>query len=109
MGELNTDPIIFKCEDSLWRMLEDGSKTFEMRRYDLDDERILRLALRVQVYDGVRIVGNEPREHAISFLNKTDGHILTFEYKGMKKTEWAQGWCFLLLGKQMPSRQEAGR
>jgi len=93
----NKDHIIFKSEDSIWRTLEDGSKKFDYRRYDLADERIYRLSWgrRDGWGDGLGIIWNED---FVSFLNKDTGEFLTFHYCGMEFVPWAPGWCFLLLG-----------
>ena len=88
------EPIIFKCEDSLWRMLASGSKPFDMRRWDLTDERIGRLALGRLVESGSWM----PTEYSVSFQNKATGELLTFEYVGVEFAEWAPDWGFILLG-----------
>ncbi|MDP2952268.1 MAG: hypothetical protein Q8O76_02990 [Chloroflexota bacterium] len=112
------DPIVFKCEDSLWRMLQDGSKRFDMRRWDVSDERIYRLAWghweergpltspeakgeALSRYFRELLAGRRvwvPVEKEVSFLNKATQEVLAFEYKGMEFAAWAPGWCFLLLG-----------
>jgi len=90
-------PITFKTEESLWQMLADGTKTFDMRRWDLADDRIYRLAWG-------HVEGQEawiPNESSVSFLNKATGELLTFEYVGVEFTEWAPGWAFILLGEKL--------
>ena len=102
-----SDPIVFKCEDSLWRMLADGSRTFDMREWNLQDSRLRRLSLgRCPGYEdapvfqpALRPDGWKPEEKTVSFLNKATGQVLTLEYRHMEFTLWAPGWCFLLLGK----------
>ena len=37
-------PIVFKAEDSLWKMMADGIKTWDCRRHDIGDDRIYRLS-----------------------------------------------------------------
>ena len=37
-------PIMFKCEDSLWQMMACGKKTFDMRLWDMADDRLYRLS-----------------------------------------------------------------
>ena len=95
-------PIIFKCEDSLWRMLADGSKPFDMRRWNLEDERISRLALGHVINEGSWM----PTEETVSFQNKATGELLTFEYAGVEFTKWAPGWGFILLGTRFASTSE---
>lgn len=106
------DPITFKCEASLWAMLESGERRFDMRRFDLDDNRIYRLVrgtgprgklisvalLELPNRPGWMWV---PVEKQVSFLNKADGRLLAFEYLGMEFAPWAPGWCFLLLGRRI--------
>jgi len=98
-------PIIFKCEDSLWQMLADGSKAFDMRRWDLSDDRISRLARG-------RLAGQDewqPDESTVSFNNKATGEILTFDYVGVEFTEWAPEWGFILLGARVADSVASGR
>ena len=118
-------PIVFKTEASIWDMMlpvnPDGrsAKPFDMRRWDLADDRIYRLAwgtLSSVFFE----VGKEhdriqngpdrrpsptwewvPDEIAISFLNKATGELLTFEYLGVEFEDWAPGWGFLILGKRL--------
>lgn len=89
------EPIIFKCEARLWEMMAVGEKPFDMRRWDLGDERILRLAK-------LRWVGEpsvwEPDEPFVAFQNKATGEVLTFRFRGIKFADWAPGWVFLILG-----------
>jgi len=80
-------------------MLADGSKPFDMRRWDLTDERISRLALGRLVESGTWM----PTEGTVSFQNKATGELLTFEYVGVEFTEWAPGWGFILLGIRVAS------
>ena len=104
------EPIVFKCEASLWDMLARGEKTWDARRYDMADDRIYRLAwgsIRPEYFryrtgptcsfhaDWV------PEEQEISFLKKATGEILTFQYLGKEFTPRAPGWCFLLLGERI--------
>ncbi len=94
------DPIVFKCADSMWQMLaEEGvtgipAKPFDMRRHDMADNRIYRLAL--SYYPDGR-----PEVDAITFLNIATRATLTRRYLGMEFTDWAPGWCFLLLGERV--------
>ena len=123
-------PIIFNSEASLWEILAqvnpDGRsvKPFDMRRWDLADERIYRLAwgriidsLGVPIGEPVgrrepflpalqrvltrRSQSWSPDEKEVSFLNKATGELLTFEYLGVEFADWAPGWGFLLLGKRL--------
>jgi hypothetical protein len=118
--------IVFKCEASLWDMLNqrnpDGTsaKPFDMRRWNLADERIKRLAWgttrpagkflrsRNPPHQYERFPNQQfeygskwsPDEKEVSFLNKATGELLTFEYLGVEFTDWAPGWGFLILGKR---------
>ena len=97
--ERRVDPIVFCCEDSLWQMLKSGEKPFDMRRWDLSDNRIYRLAWgHWDKGGGGRLPDWLPDETLVSFLNKATGEVLTFCYRGMEFTAWAPGWVFLLLG-----------
>ena len=118
------EPITFRCEASLWDMLvEEGvtgipAKPFDMRRYDQTDDRIYRLAwgkarkavgvIHADVEQG-RLLRKprqtardvtfwEPEVESIEFENKATGKILVRRYLGMEFTDWAPGWCFLILG-----------
>ncbi len=89
--------VAFKCEDSLWRMLASGEKTWDARRYDLSDERIDKLS-RSWYRTGRRV-------KEVSFENKASGDILNFEFKELVLGfSWAPDWCFIILGKEI-SRQ----
>lgn len=100
-----TEPIIFKTEDSLWNMMAEvnpdgrSAKPFDMRRWDLSDARIRRISL----VGGARRSGAlwGPEIKQVSFLNKTTGALLTFEYLGVEFAGWAPGWGFLKLGKRL--------
>jgi hypothetical protein len=130
-------PIVFKCEASLWAMMAQvnpygsSARPFDMRRWDLADERIYRLAWgRIIDSLGVPIgkpVGRRepflpalkrvlerrsqswaPDEKEVSFVNKATGELLTFEYLGVEFAPWAPGWGFLILGKRLhPPVKEA--
>lgn len=116
--------IEFKTEASLWRMLQDGTKTFDMRKWDLADDRIYALSWFVPLADAEHAFfappGYEPTRHqghstsvpagapgfkpevdAVSFVNKETGELLAFEYLGVEFTNWAPGWGFLQLGKRV--------
>ena len=113
-----SEPSIFKCEASMWDWLaEEGvtgipAKPFDMRRWDLGDDRIYRLAWgsvpredgpeRVQMRPDVHLIW-QPDEHDVTFLNKETGETLTRKYLGMEFTPWAPGWVFLILGERVPS------
>ena len=116
-------PIVFKSEPALWAMLAecnpDGRsvKPFDMRRWDLADERIYRLAWGTAPnvnypYDSMKMENSEaqnlgydesytPDEKQVSFVNKATGALLTFEYLGVMFAYWAPGWGFLRLGKRL--------
>ncbi len=95
--------IIFKTEDSIWQTLADGTKTWDYRRYDLNDlsdDRISRLSLGFWEKDSPpwRQPAWSPDVSFVSFLNKATGEVLKFRYRGMEFVPWAPGWCFLQLG-----------
>lgn len=111
-------PIVWKSEDSMWRLLADGSKTWEGRRWDLSDERVYRLiafryadtpAVHYLAESTVQAISREaqkdmgviPDEPYVSFLNKATGEYVTFEYKGVEFAPWAPGWGFILLGEKV--------
>jgi len=114
-------PIIFKCEASLWDMMADvglngrSAKPFDMRRWDLADERIYRLMWLERGDNHAQIDPDKYnttiyyplqngwvwQEKQVSFLNKDTGELLTFEYKGVEFVDWAPGWGFLILGKRL--------
>jgi len=106
-------PIVFKSEDSMWRMLEDGTKKFDVRRWDMADDRIYRLSFGQKmvpvpvpgVYiDNAPVAQRKPwvpEEKSITFLNKATGETLTFEYRGVEFVDWAPSWCFLQLGERI--------
>jgi hypothetical protein len=126
---MSNDAIVFKCEASLWDMMaEEGvtgipAKPFDMRRYDMADDRIYRLSWgkgtvvfavisyappdgdgRVQReprQTGQRVTVWEPEVESITFENKDTGEKLTRRYLGMQFENWAPGWCFLLLGARL--------
>lgn len=97
------DEIVFKCEDKMWQMLdEEGvtnipAKPFDMRRDDHDDNRIYRLKIGHRDAEGAW----EPDVPAVTFHNTATGATLTRRYLGMEFTDWAPGWCFLLLGQRV--------
>ncbi len=122
------DEIVFKCEPAMWAMMnEEGvtgipAKPFDMRRHDMADGRIYRLAwgkarkgvgvLHADVVQGR--LAREPRQtprdvtlwepevQSITFLNKATDETVTRRYLGMEFTDWAPGFCFLLLGERVP-------
>jgi len=91
-------------------MHADGSKTFDMRRWDISDDRIYRLTWGLGQYQGENYHPDDwiaphlawrPTEPLVSFQNKATGAVLTFQYKGMEFASWAPGWVFLILGAQV--------
>ena len=106
---MSKSPIVFKSEDALWQMMAqvnpDGrsAKPFDMRRWDLADDRIYRLAWGRYGSDWRWI----PEEKEVSFLNKDTGALLTFEYLRVEFVHWAPGWGFLRLGKRLHPPVEA--
>ena len=95
------EPIVFNSEDTLWRMMADigvtglSGKPFDMRRWDMSDDRIYRLSMG----QASPLAGWTPDVKQVSFLNKASGEVLTFEFKELVFEHWADGWCFLILGK----------
>lgn len=87
----NGGRIVFKCEDSLFQPLKDGTRTFDMRRWDMSDDRIYRLAWGRRV----GLSGWRPEEREVTFVNKATGEELTLPFWGLEFAEWAPGWCFL--------------
>ena len=95
-------PPVFKCEDSMWQMLADGTRTFDMRRWDMADERCLRLSV-FHTHDdqGILLPRRLWEVSEVSFLNKATGQVLTFKYLGLDFAAWARGWGFILLGRRL--------
>jgi len=93
-------------------MLYDGSKTFDVRRWDLSDDRIYRLSwgntywnkqkqvhpYPANVDSGWAALIWNPDVKELCFQNKATAAVLTFQYKGMEFASWAPGWVFLILG-----------
>ncbi len=91
--------IEFKAEDTLWEMLESGQRTFDLRRWDLSDLRIRRLATSLWRQSPSGALPHwEPTETLVSFRNKATTQLLTFRFVELKFTPWAPGWVFLILG-----------
>ena len=90
------EQIIFNCEDSLWQMLRSGQRQWDMRWWDMADDRIYRLAW------GHTQEGFHPRwipdVKQVNFRNKATRELLSFDYKGVEFVPWAPGWGFLILG-----------
>lgn len=104
------DEIVFNCEPAMWAMLaEEGvtgipAKPFDMRRHDIADDRIYRLSLGHRPPKREGVAGFEdyrPNEDSITFLNTETQATLTRRYLGIEFTDWAPGWCFLLLGERV--------
>ncbi len=36
---VDTEPLTFKVEDSMWQVMAEGKKTWDARLFDIDDER----------------------------------------------------------------------
>ncbi len=84
----------------MWQMFDGGQKQFDLRRWDLSDERIHHLAgghWEDAVMKGA-MPWWEPDVALISFENEATGQVVTFRYRGMEFTPWAPGWVFLILG-----------
>lgn len=105
-------PIVFKTEHSLFLMLKDGSKRFDFRKWDMEDDRIYRMSWgkyqgngeRSQAFPMVSTMGHwglpwwSPFEPAVSFMDKATGELLTFRYLGLDFPRSTPGWCVILLG-----------
>jgi hypothetical protein len=93
----DAEPIVFKVEDSIWQLMREGKKHWDARLYDTSDNRFIRLSA------GYWRPGHKPRympsESLVQFLNKDTGEILEYQYCGLRFIGWAQGWCFLQLGR----------
>lgn len=116
--------VVFKTEASLWEMIAQvrdtgqSYKPFDMRRWDITDDRIYRLSLGrfdldprqgeapVWITDSGHLANNWiPDEKEVGFVNKVTGALLVFEYRGVAFTEWAPGWGFIILGKLLNLRE----
>lgn len=108
---MNETEIIFKSEDSMWQMLASGEKTHDERRWDMEDERIVRLckghwvdrfAPELGPKNSLKDyrVGNfyQFDEPFVSFVNKATGEVLKFRFHGLNFLPWAPGWVFMELG-----------
>ena len=104
------EPIEFKVEHSLFLSLEDGTRSFDMRWWDIADDRIYAMSwsrplepvntafpdLQAKVWEA---------EH-ISFRDKETDEVLTFFYKGVEFPEWAPAWGFIQLGERVNAEGE---
>ena len=105
-------PPLFRSEHSLWELLASGKRTFDMRLWDLADERIQRLAMgslagRVLVLkappEGSAQVSDlwRPNEKQVAFVDKVTGEVGVWNYMAVRFEAWAPGWGFMLLGKRV--------
>jgi len=97
---MNGTDIIFKSEDSMWQMVASGEKTWDARRWDIEDPRILRLCKgHWSELEGTTLLGpwifDEPH---VCFVNKATGEILKMRFEGLNFVDFAPGWVFLKLG-----------
>ena len=94
---MNENDIVFKSEDSMWQMLASSEKTWDARRWDIDDPRILRLCKGHWVrYDNYKEWFFNERH--VCFLNKATSEILKMRFMGLNFVDFAPGWVFLKLG-----------
>ncbi len=97
---VDTEPVTFKTEDSMWQLMAEGKKTWDARLFDIDDERFHRLLRGRWEIDPV--IGRQPyylpKETLVRFLNKATEELLQFRFRGLQFVEWAPGWCFIQLG-----------
>ena len=92
-------PIVFKTEDSIWQMMKDGTKTWDFRRHDMSDDRIYRLSWgKFESFPHGASPKYVPEESTVQFLNKDTHEILEIWFWGLKFTDFAPGWCFIILG-----------
>lgn len=120
-------PIVFKVEHSLWESLEDGTRSFDMRWWDIADDRIYALAWAVPDpkaerpfftavgyepvrHQGAMAQGFKPEVERVSFRDKETDEVLTFQYRGVVFPDWAPGWGFLMLGDRVfeGAKEESG-
>lgn len=96
----NKEPVIFKSEDSIWRLLAKGIKTWDARLNDITDERILRLTRGhwEQNPPPGRMPYYTMDEQFVCFLNKLTDQTLQFRFRGLTYARFAPGWCFIELG-----------
>ena len=93
---MNGTDIIFKSEDSMWQMVASGEKTWDARRWDIEDPRIFRLCKGQWPYPIISTWQfDEPH---VCFVNKVTGEILKMRFEGLNFVDFAPGWCFLKLG-----------
>ena len=101
---MELERVVFKCEASLWGLLQSGHKTWDARLWDTSDERICRLAQFEEkvAWDGGCLQRvSHPVEEWVGFENKATGEVLTFRYEGLEFAFWAPGWVFITLGDQV--------
>lgn len=105
-GTRGIQPVVFQCEASLWEMLQSGTKPFDMRRFDLGDDRIRRLAHVAWTRDFFLGWVCEYVEKTVHFRNKATGQVLIFRFGGLEFARWAPGWCFLKLSGPVSSYRD---
>ncbi len=90
MGFIRTPEKVYveyMSEDSLWQLLNTGQMGFNIRRYDLNDPRVIAL-------------GTDAPEKYVGFTNKVTFDVLVFEYLGMDIPASMPGWFVVKLGKR---------
>jgi hypothetical protein len=99
---MNENDIVFKTEDSMWQMLASSEKTWDARRWDIDDPRILRLCKGHWVRKYKDRTQNDKEwffsERHVCFVNKATGELLKMRFEGLNFVDFAPGWVFLKLG-----------
>ena len=88
----------FKCAHAMFLSLRGGSRQFDLRRWDITDERIYQLAWHTM---DATIQARVPAVDTVSFADQETGELITLEYKGVTFTPWAPGWVFILVGKRI--------
>jgi len=104
------EPVVFKSEDSLWKMLANGIKPWDARLFDISDERIRRLAAGhwEEHPPHGRTPSYFPDENFVCYLNKLTGQTIQFRFRGLKFVGWAPGWCFIQLGGRVATYDNDG-
>lgn len=98
----------FKTEHSLFEMLKDGSKPWDMRRWSLMDDRCYNLSWKRPKSPTAwrRSEPGIPESYewecpSVIFTDKETGGELMFQYRGVEFVPFAPGWGFILLGQRL--------
>lgn len=102
--------VLFKTEDSLWRLMAKGHRYWDAQPHDVSDDRIVRLT-RGHWVDHQLPSGNSSYvmdEAFVCFENESNSQVLQFRFRGLRYAGWASGWCFILLGELVGSYDQDG-